>query len=247
MHKHSWHLSNHQNQEHSSDIRGSNFALTRRIKIHPDQLIDRRKKLRASSSSNALVTIDADVSGGSNAIGRRLSVKEKQQINNEVYSRKNVSVSSTAAPGGLPPLTATPSGGSDGGIGDMRGSMHSDSLLSNSAARGSNTNTHFDERTLNPTLGHPRPGEPGYGGNVTKNDAAGKKTSQYDDVVVIQARKWAEGQRLAELRVHTEKLREWRRSIEVQLHREARPLPKGKWNRRTKEKYIPACAKQETV
>ena len=65
--------------------------------------------------------------------------------------------------------------------------------------------------------------------------------------MIQQARKWEEVQFLGELAVHTQKLEAWRRSIQVQIKREARKLPTGKWNRRTTEKFIPASAAAERV
>ena len=161
-----------------------------------------------------------------------------------MYASKNVSVSSSVVPGGLPPIAASLPGGSyitaTHQRHDMGGHINPDSVT-----YGGNNNSHFDERTMDTNLGHPRPSEGATGGSGGGAVDGGKK--RYDDVVFIQARKWEEGQRLAELRVHTDKLREWRRSVEVQLQREARALPKGKWNRRTKEKYIPGSSKQEMM
>jgi hypothetical protein len=245
----SWLLWNHQYQEHGADIRGSDFALTRNIKIHPHQLIDRKKKLRKSGTgadeSQAAMVALSRVSSTDSGGDLRKTVLQQRQEKNDVYASKNVSVSSSVVPGGLPPIAASLPGGSyitaTHQRHDMGGHINPDSVT-----YGGNNNSHFDERTMDTNLGHPRPSEGATGGNGAGADG-GKKQRRYDDVVLIQARKWEEGQRLAELRVHTDKLREWRRSVEVQLQREARALPKGKWNRRTKEKYIPGSGKGEMM
>jgi hypothetical protein len=262
----SWHLRNHQYQMHGKEIRSGDFSLKKALRIHPTQLIDRNKSKKqqqqqqqqqmlqigqGGSEDNDMMLMLTDGSsmgdgssyeyiGGStegSTTEGTLTVIERRQRMNDQYASKNVSASSKSVPSGLPPIHALVPGGG----GSVSSSLSAGTY--NSAVRGSNNNSQFDERSLNSTLGFPLPGE----GGENQSVSSGKKSQKFDSAVVTMSRKWEEAQTLAALRLHTEKLKQWRRSIEVQLLREARPLPQGKWNRRTKETHIPAAGKQETT
>ena len=237
----SWHLWNHQYQQHGSEIRGSDFALTRRIKVHPHQLIDRK----AGPKKNKMDIVDKN--GGDVDGPVRSTIKDKKDANNAIYGKKNVSASASAIPGGLPPIAAcVPVGYYVKQTHQAQGMAgHANPLSLTYAKKGHTDNDsglklneaetkprgYFDPRTIDPTMGHSSNKDEQSGTEIdTKTSGAvrdvllkeSKKKvnkSQFDDAVVQQARKWEESQLMGEFQLHTKKLHEWRRSIQVQLHR----------------------------
>ena len=101
----SWHLWNHQYQQHGNSIRGSDFALTRRIKIHPHQLLDRENDEEKKKKNKKKKEEEKKEEEGSPSNSKKnATVKDKKNASNAIYAKKHVSASASVVPGGLPPM-----------------------------------------------------------------------------------------------------------------------------------------------